>query len=130
MKRNLNLEVAAEGGKVVLEDGVLRFTRNETPTSEFSRTFQEKFGKPLSREIDFPIKTKATRHVGILQNFTNAILKGEPLLAPAAEGIHSVELANAMLYSTFTGSMVELPLDGAAYEKILKEKASASAARK
>ena len=30
-----------------------------------------------------------------MKNFANTILKGEKLVAPAEEGIHSVELANA-----------------------------------
>ena len=51
----------------------------------------------------------------------DAVLDGAPLIAPAAEGIRSVELANAMLYSTFTGETVTMPLDGAAYERKLAE---------
>ena len=47
--------------------------------------------------MDIPVESSGGQHVEILQNFTNAILKGEKLLSPAAEGIHSVELANAIL---------------------------------
>jgi len=50
-----------------------------------------------------------------MKNFADAILDGAALIAPAEEGVHSVELANAMSYSTFTWEKVELPLDGAAY---------------
>ena len=57
----------------------------------------------------------------ILQNFTNAILHGEKLVAPAEEGIKSVELANAMLYSSFKNVTVELPLSPKAYETHLKK---------
>jgi hypothetical protein len=32
-----------------------------------------------------------------------------------------VELANAMLYSSFTGKPVDLPLDGAAFETMLRK---------
>ena len=53
--------------------------------------------------------------------FIEAIRNGAPLIAPAEEGIHSVELANAMLYSSFTGKTIELPLDGRAYERHLKK---------
>ena len=61
-----------------------------------------------------------------MQNFINAILDGEPLIAPGAEGIHSVELANVMLYSSLLGQTVELPMDSAAYEKRLNELIAAS----
>ena len=39
---------------------------------------------------------------------------------------HSVELANAMLYSSLEGRTVELPLDGGAFEKKLQQLAAAS----
>jgi hypothetical protein len=56
-----------------------------------------------------------------MQNFINAILDGEPLIAPGAEGIHSVELANVILYSSLEGRTIELPLDSAAYERKLNQ---------
>jgi hypothetical protein len=56
-----------------------------------------------------------------MQNFINAILDGEPLIAPGEEGIHSVELANVILYSSLIGQTVQLPMDSAAYEKKLNE---------
>jgi hypothetical protein len=56
------------------------------------------------------------------QNFVNAILNpGTPLIAPGEEGVHSVELANAIVYSSLRGDTVELPLDGVAWEKKLNE---------
>lgn len=124
------LEIAAERGKIILEGDDFTFIRNEMPMSEWSEITDKQFGKPPSEEVEIKAEGELTKHVGIMQNFTNAILHGEPLLAPGVEGIHSVELANAMLYSTFTDSMVELPLDGAAYEQALKDKAAASSAAK
>jgi hypothetical protein len=61
-----------------------------------------------------------------MQNFADAILKGAPLLAPAQEGIRSVELANAMLLSSFEKRTVALPLDAALYEKVLCQKIAES----
>lgn len=63
----------------------------------------------------------------MLQNFTDAILDGTPLIAPAPEGIHSVELANAMLLSAWTAKPVALPIDGRKYERMLKAKIAESA---
>jgi predicted dehydrogenase len=94
--------------------------------SEFSRTCEQGFAKPASEVIVLPMSGHGDQHVGILRNFADAIVNGAPLIAPAEEGIHSVELANAMLYSTFTGKTVELPLDGAAYERHLQQLIAAS----
>ena len=51
----------------------------------------------------------------------DAILDGAELIAPAEEGIKSVELANAMIYSSLVDKTVDLPLDGTEYERCLKE---------
>ena len=62
----------------------------------------------------------------MLQNFIDAILDGQPLIAPASEGIRSVELANAIVFSAAHNQTVELPLDAAAYEKFLQGKIDTS----
>jgi len=113
------LEIAGDRGKLVLESGKLTFIRNEIPASEFRRTSPEFFARPDVWRIDIPVEGHSGKHQEITQNFVDAILDGVPLIAPAEEGIHSVELANAMLYSSLTGQTVELPLDGAAYEEHL-----------
>ena len=56
-------------------------------------------------------------HAIMMQNFVNAILDGEPLVAPGEEGVNSVELANAMVYSSLLDQTVELPMEGGAWEK-------------
>jgi predicted dehydrogenase len=114
-------EIAAENGKLVLENGRLTFARNEVPVTEFLRTSEELFAKPgVSVEI-FEIEGHGGQHMEILENFCDAILEGAELIAPAEEGIRSVELANAMLYSSLTCAPVNLPLDGAAFERELKK---------
>jgi predicted dehydrogenase len=120
------LEIAAENGLVVLEGDKIVFIRNEVPTSEFSRTTKDGFKAPNTTEHVFTFPDHGEQHVGILRNFVEAVTESKPLLAPAAEGIYSVELANAMLLSTFEDRAVELPLDGAAYEKALQAKIDAS----
>lgn len=115
------LEVAAEQGKVVIEGEGIQWTRNEKQTTEFSNETKGGFNKPPVWDIKIPTSGFGEQHVGIMKNFVDAILNGAELIAPAAEGIHSVELANAMLYSSFTDSTLKLPLDGAAYEAHLKK---------
>jgi predicted dehydrogenase len=115
------LEVTTERGKLIYENDRLAFTRNEVETGKFSRTTTACFAAPPTWDITIPVSGHGTQHLGILQNFTDAILSGAPLLAPGGEGIRSVELANAMLYSTFTEKTIAFPLDGNAYERQLKK---------
>lgn len=115
------LEVAAENGRLVLDNDMLVFTRNETPMSEFSRTTDKQFAAPPTTESKFTFPNRGGQHVELLQNFIDAILDGKPLIAPAAEGIHSVELANAVVFSSAGNQTVALPLDSATYEVFLKD---------
>jgi predicted dehydrogenase len=125
-------EIQGERGKLTLEGGQpIKFIRNEVEISEFSRTTSTRFNTPPTWDItiDTPGE-KGPGHMRILQNFVDAILDGTELLAPAAEGINSVELANSMLYSAWTDSTVDMPLDGAAYEKLLNERIANSTFQK
>jgi hypothetical protein len=87
---------------------------------EFCRTSKIGFAKPDVWQVDIPFTDAAVPHAIVMQNFVNAILESEPLIAPGAEGLHSVELANVMLYSSLMDRTVELPLDAAAYETALQ----------
>ncbi len=116
------LEIAAERGRVVLEGGSISYWRNAEATSEFSRRTTGTFARPEAWEVKLPAEEGGGgQHQEILANFAAAITQGTPLLAPAAEGIHSVELANAMIYSSLLDQTVRLPLDAAAYEAKLNE---------
>lgn len=123
------LEISAQRGRVVCEGGKLSYTRNEVPVGDFSRASPQPFGRPETREVAIPVAGTGGSHVEVMQNFADAILAGKPLLAPAREGLHSVELANAMLLSTWTDRTVELPLDAAEYECHLREQIARSATR-
>jgi predicted dehydrogenase len=116
------LEVAGDRGKLVLENGEITFVRNEIGATEYSRTSSERFGRPEISTVKVPTPAgPPSQHVEILVNFVQAIAEAAPLLAPASDGIHSVELANAMLLSSLRGETVELPLDAAAYEAQLRK---------
>jgi predicted dehydrogenase len=115
------LEIAGTKGKLVLENNRLDFTRNDIDALEFSKTAKQGFARPDVRHVEIPFETAVLPHAMMVQNFVNAILDGEPLIAPGAEGIHSVELANAMVYSSLLGRTVELPMDSAAWEEKLNQ---------
>jgi predicted dehydrogenase len=115
------LEIIGTLGKLVLENNRLVFTRNAADMLEFSQSAQQGFVKPDATEEEILFENAVLPHATMVQNFVNAILDGEPLIAPGAEGINSVELANVMVYSSLLGETVELPMDGAAWEKKLNQ---------
>jgi predicted dehydrogenase len=120
------LEVVGDRGKVVIENDEFRFIRNEVPTPEHSAKVQSGFNKPPVWNIEIPSGGGGEQHLGILKNFAKAVNDGEELIANAAEGIHSVELGNAMILSGLKDKTVDLPMDAAEYEALLKEKIETS----
>ncbi len=125
------LEVTAEQGKLVLENGRMEFTRNEIQTAKFSAAAKGIFSRPAVWNVEIPLsKDRGEQHLGIIKNFVGAILRGEKLLAPAPEGIHSVELGNAILFSSLLEKTVELPLSSKAYENRLAALIAGSKFRK
>lgn len=125
------LEISAERGRLTVTDGAhIHFQRNRTPMSEFCYGSEAAFAMPESWHMDIPVESSGGQHVEVLQNFTNAILKGEKLLSPAEDGIRSVELANSILLSTWKDATIELPMDSAEYERILIEKGEQSTFKK
>ncbi len=123
--RNL-LQISGERGLLTLEGRTLRFLRNRVPMSHYSQESPTGFSKPECWTVDLPVPEGSATHVEVLQNFTNAILRGEKLIAPAAEGIRSIELANATLLSSWKKSAVSLPLDSAEYAAALQHRIDTS----
>jgi hypothetical protein len=108
-------------GKIVLENDKLLFTRNEVSMIEQSKKAKLGFQKPEVWKVEIPITVDPAQHAVLMQNFVDAIIDGTPLISPGEEGIHSIELANVLLYSGLINQTVEMPLDSAAYEKKLNE---------
>lgn len=115
-------EVTGERGKIVIEEGKLTFWRLRVPEPQFNREFTGRFGAPEVWKCEMPIQGEYARHKGITQNFTDALLKGTPLLAPGEEGINGLTLSNAMYLSTWTDSWVDLPIDEELFLEKLNEK--------
>ncbi|OGV48209.1 MAG: oxidoreductase [Lentisphaerae bacterium GWF2_52_8] len=116
------LEISCDRGRLVFEDGKLSLRRTELSVKEFLETSKESFATPPVWEIQIPVAQSAgSPHQKIIENFVCAILDGAALIAPASEGINSVELANSMLYSSMKNCTVDMPLDQDAFEKALAE---------
>lgn len=114
-------EIAGTKGRVVIENNRLTFTRNEVDMIEHCRTSKVGFLKPEVWNIEIPFTDAAAPHATLLTNFADAILDGAPLIAPGAEGLGSVELANVLLYSSLLEQTIHMPMDGAAFEQKLNE---------
>jgi len=96
------LEIIGDMGKLIVERSQLTFYRNKQGETAFNASYTGGFGEPGYETIPIAITEQETGHNGILQNYTDAILTGSPLLAPGEEGILGLSISNAMHLSDWT----------------------------
>ena len=102
------LEIACDMGHLVVEKKGITFHRNVVSEREFNATNQKVFGQPECWKCEIPIEGKATNHMGIFQDFADALLNGKELLAPGYEGINGLTISNAIHLSAWTGKTVDV----------------------
>ena len=121
------LEIAGDRGKLVLENGLLKWWRLPRPEPEIRFASQENFVSPDCEYEEIAHDAPETAHQGILANFAGAILRGEELLSPGADGLNELTISNAAYLSAWTGNRpVSLPMDEAAFDRLLDERAARS----
>lgn len=118
-------EIIGDGGQIVIEHGKMTFKKLKVKESEFNRTNTEVWAGPSFEVIEYSEQNAwGHQHNEILINFTDAILNGTPLIAPAQEGLKGVTIANAIHLSSFIGETVDLePFDDELYnQELLKRR--------
>ena len=122
------MEITGDRGKIVAEDGGIVFHRTEQSVSRFLKEYPGGFGSPDVWTCRVPPARGDGEHRTITANWVQSILdRGETeLLAPGLDGIHSVELFNAMLLSTWTDDWVDIPVDADLYYDELQKRVATS----
>ena len=128
------LEILGEQGKIVVENSktatVTRLVKPERELSEglsmedVRKIFmgQAKTDEMYTQEVIEFDSVWGAQHAGVLENFAANILDGTPLIAPGADGINGVRLANAIHLSSWTGREVALDFDEDEYLTLLNER--------
>ena len=115
------LEIGGTRGVLQLSRGGLQLMAADTDLRTFLAESPDPFGKPVLEPQHVTLEPGSGDHAAIYANFLDAIAHGTPLVADGAEGRMSLELANALIYSSMTNTQVTLPLDRAAYRQLLDE---------
>lgn len=84
---------------------------------------------PCKPTVKIEINEPNPQHSGICNNIANAILGLEEVYAPASDGIYGVQLANAMLLSTWLDKAIEIPFDDELFYEELKKRIAISKPR-
>ena len=121
------LEISGSKGKLVLENGLLKWWKLKQDEREFCYESDKSFAHIDTECVQIEDDGNAHGHQMILQNFVNSILYGEPLLSPGYDGIRELTIQNAAYLSAWKGNIpVELPFDEAEYDALLAQKQSTS----
>jgi predicted dehydrogenase len=113
------LELIGDKGKLVYRDGQLTLTTYAMPLQEFIDNSPGMWDNPKSTTTIVEVPDAAWGHWNIIRNFARHILFKEPLLSPGAEGMRSLELANAIWLSAHLKRPVKLPISRKAYDVFL-----------
>lgn len=113
------LEITGDRGKIVLEGGILKWTKLKIPERDFCFSCKNGFGGPETEYEEFRAD-EVDGHPIILNNFADAILDGVPLLAPGEEGLKSLSISNAAYLSTWTDDWAKIPVDEKGFEEHLR----------
>ena len=93
---------------------------------EFLEHEKQGFAEPESETEIVKQSGENPQHVGIINNFANAILQLEPLYVDGRDGLKCVELMDSMLLSAWEDKAVELPVNDDLYYKELKKRIASS----
>lgn len=114
------LEILCDSGKIVVENSKdVTIWKLNKPEQELSKNMSmEEVGKLFSGQLDMSeFMTKEEKnytsvwgeqHSEVMRNFAAAIKGEEELLAPGADGMHGVRLANAIHLSSWLGKEVSI----------------------
>ncbi len=116
------LEIVGTGGSVIIEQGRLTFKKLRQDERKICFTDERSWFDPEYDVEVYEPSDNGAAHAGILQNFANAVLYGEPLIAPGEEGINQLMLSNAAYLSQWTGGTVALPFDEELFDRLLRER--------
>lgn len=120
------LEVVGERARLVLENNRLAVFSYGRGLREIAAKSAEMWYRPEVEPVPTTVKACATNHAAALRNFAQHVLRDTPLICDAASALAPLELANAIVLSSFTGVGVALPTPRRAYAALLRGLQAAS----
>lgn len=113
------LQVIGECGALELVGNQLRTYRFAEPLREHMLTSAELYTGPDTTVETIELEDDSGGHLAVYRDLEAAIQNGGQPRTNGREGRMSLELANAIIFSSYQRTSVELPLDRAAYAELL-----------
>lgn len=114
------LEISGDRGKLVIEDGMLKWWKLARSEREFCFTAKEGFITPETAYEEFSAG-EPNGHAAVLEAFAQSILHGTDLIAKGEEGLNSLSISNAAYLSSWTDDWADIPTDEALFERYLND---------
>lgn len=113
-------ELIGDRGKLVVLNDRIQLYRLDKPLQE-EIDGGAHWAKPTGSWEDVAVEPAPWGHAQVVRRFARAVRQGEPLVATGEDGVHALELANALLLSGYRRVPVDLPLGRDTYEAFLAE---------
>ncbi len=118
---SFNLEIHGTKGNLKLDAEGLKFRPLEVDVRDYLPNTEDRFPKMKPELQEIELESGTGDHRAIYENLHQAILQGTPVMADGLSSRMSLELANALIYSSYTGQPVDLPLDREKYANLLAD---------
>jgi predicted dehydrogenase len=113
------LRIIGTKGSLELVPHRLQFTSFETDIEDYIAHETNPYA-PMPEHAEPSVTgTGSEGHLPVYRSFHDAILRGGPGNADGVQGRRPLELANAMIYSSYTHAEVEFPLSREGYAELL-----------
>jgi predicted dehydrogenase len=119
------LEIATDRGLITVDPQGLAWNRTRLDVAACRRSSSDPMPTLASELIAESYSDSGPFHLHVLRNFVESCRGLAAPLAPKATGAHAVELANALLLSSWEGRWVDLPLDAGYYATELSRRCAA-----
>ena len=119
-------EIQLDKAKIVAEDDKLSLLEYDMTEQEFSKTNTNPFATVNAHSVEVETDGQNPQHIGVVNAWGGAILRGEPLVAGGEEGINGLTLSNAMHLSSWLNKEIELPFDEELYYQELMKRVATS----
>ena len=122
-------DIIGDKGSLYFNAGNLTLIENNQSSTQFNKQTDDMFGMPETKTTELSGSHVVNQHAVIMNNFIRSILDNEPLIANAEDGLCSLDIANAMLMSTWQNNDITMPINRGKYQQLLNKKIAESKLR-
>ena len=120
------LQIDCEQGQLICENQEVRAVILDRSERTVCFESDDPWYRPEIHPFLLETDGRNDQHIGVINAFAAHLLRGEPLIASAGDGVRALELSNAIHLSGWLGEPVSLPLDEARFNRLLQEKIASS----